>query len=125
MLGNQNSICERAGQGPARFLRAGGSTHVQDVASAPFLPLEHRLHRLLRGSLRQLDAVLLRPVHDGAAQGKVGGELQVSQPHAGDGARLVPLRQPPLDAVPVIGVAGGQDDGIHLQMQVEVRRIGG
>ena len=49
----------------------------------------------------------------------------MSQPHAGDGARLVPLRQPPLDAVPVIGVAGGQDDGIHLQMQVEVRRIGG
>lgn len=87
---------------------------MQDVAGTAFVPLEHRLHRLLRGPLRQLHPVLLRPVHDGGAQRKVGGELKVAQPHARDGARLVPLRQPALDAVAVVGVPRGQDHRVNL-----------
>lgn len=93
---------------------AAAATHVQDVAGAVVGPLEDRLRGGLRGALRQLDAVGGGPVHDGGAQRKVGGQLQVAQAHARHWARLVPLRQPPLDAVPVVRVPRGQDHRVRL-----------
>lgn len=92
----------------------GTPSHVQDVACAVLIPLEHWQCLLLRLPLRQPHTVVLCPVHDGRAQCKVGGQLHVAQPHARDGASLVPLRQPPLNALPVIRVPRGQDDRIHL-----------
>ena len=110
-------------------LQPAASTHVQDVAGTVVVPLEHRLRGLLRRALRQLDAMLRSPVQDGAAQRKVGRQFQVPQAHAGDRARLVPLRQPPLDAVAVICVAGSKDAWVHLRnmapgTRAKCRRMG-
>lgn len=97
-------------------------THVQDVAGPALVPLEHRLRGGLRRALRQAQLVGDGPVHDGRPQRKVGGDLHVSQAHAGDRACLVALRQPPLDAVTVVRVPRGQDHRVDLRGAAGTRR---